>query len=238
MTRVVISQPMYFPWYGFMAQMSLADVYIWLDDAQFSKGSFTNRVQVKTESGIKWMSVPLDSGSKGAQIKNLIPAHKNWQASHNMLLSQSFKKQLYSDSVLSMHNTVTMNTDLIEILIESVETPARAMNILPKKILRSSQMGIEGNSSQRVLKLVQEVGGTDYITGHGALSYLNHEAFEKAGISVSYMNYVASPWPQSHGVFVPNVTILDLLSSVGSVDAAKYFVCSTQNWKDFKKQNE
>lgn len=46
MARVVISQPMYFPWFGFMAQMSLADVFIWLDDAQFSKGSFTNRVQV------------------------------------------------------------------------------------------------------------------------------------------------------------------------------------------------
>ncbi|MFT7595258.1 MAG: hypothetical protein ACI8R4_002586 [Paracoccaceae bacterium] len=47
MTRVVISQPMYFPWAGFLAQLALADVRIWLDDAQFSNGSFTNRVQVK-----------------------------------------------------------------------------------------------------------------------------------------------------------------------------------------------
>ena len=64
MARVVISQPMYFPWFGFMAQMSLADVFIWLDDAQFSKGSFTNRVQVKTDNGLTWMSVPLKKESK------------------------------------------------------------------------------------------------------------------------------------------------------------------------------
>ena len=40
---VVISQPMYFPWVGFLSQISMASTIIWLDDVQFSKGSFTNR---------------------------------------------------------------------------------------------------------------------------------------------------------------------------------------------------
>ena len=47
MTRVVITQPMLFPWPGFFEQLCLADVYIYLDDVQFSKGSFTNRVQIE-----------------------------------------------------------------------------------------------------------------------------------------------------------------------------------------------
>ena len=48
MTTVVISQPMFFPWVGMFEQIALADVYVHYDDVQFSKGSFTNRVQLKT----------------------------------------------------------------------------------------------------------------------------------------------------------------------------------------------
>ena len=48
MTVVVISQPMLFPWVGMFEQIRLADVYVHYTDVQFSKGSFVNRVQIKT----------------------------------------------------------------------------------------------------------------------------------------------------------------------------------------------
>ena len=47
---VVISQPMYFPWIGFLSQLSMANTIIWLDDVQFSKGSFINRIQIKNQN--------------------------------------------------------------------------------------------------------------------------------------------------------------------------------------------
>ena len=56
MTRVVISQSMLFPWVGLLEQMRLADVFVHYDDVQFSKGSFVNRVQVKTPDGVRWMT--------------------------------------------------------------------------------------------------------------------------------------------------------------------------------------
>ena len=58
--RVVISQSMYFPWVGMLEQIRLADVFIHYDDVQFSKGSFSNRVQVKQPDGTSaWMTIPL-----------------------------------------------------------------------------------------------------------------------------------------------------------------------------------
>ena len=50
---------MYLSWAGFLAKMALTDVFIWLDDVQFLKGSYTNRIQVKTPTGSNWMSIPL-----------------------------------------------------------------------------------------------------------------------------------------------------------------------------------
>jgi hypothetical protein len=224
---------MYFPWAGFMAQMALADVYIWLDDAQFSKGSFTNRIRVKTESGLKWMSIPLDNKGKNTRIMDLASKSSDWKASHASLLSQSLRHQPYLKDALEVFNAAIDKATLVETLIASAENPAEVMSIKPKRILRSSSMGISGSSWERVLQMVLEVGGTEYITGHGAANYLNHEAFESAGVQVSYMNYKPSPWHQSHGVFTPYVPILDLLSSVMAPQAASYLVPETVNWRNF-----
>ena len=59
MTTVVVSQPMLFPWVGLFEQIRLADVFVHYDDVAFSKGSFFNRVQIKTlEVGSKWFNGP------------------------------------------------------------------------------------------------------------------------------------------------------------------------------------
>ena len=59
MISVVITQPMYFPWIGMLEQMRLADHFVSYAGAAFSKGGFTNRVQVKTANGVHWLTVPL-----------------------------------------------------------------------------------------------------------------------------------------------------------------------------------
>ena len=50
MKKIVISQPMLFPWIGIFEQIKLSDVYVHYDDAQLPQGrSFINRVQIKTK---------------------------------------------------------------------------------------------------------------------------------------------------------------------------------------------
>ena len=56
---VVILQPQFFPWRGVFEQIRLADEFVHLDDAQFQKGGFTNRVQLKTANGPLWLTVPV-----------------------------------------------------------------------------------------------------------------------------------------------------------------------------------
>ncbi|MEC8198310.1 MAG: WbqC family protein, partial [Pseudomonadota bacterium] len=51
---VAIHQPNYFPWLGYFRKMIEADVFIFLDDVQFSKGSYTNRVGIRSGSGRRW----------------------------------------------------------------------------------------------------------------------------------------------------------------------------------------
>jgi hypothetical protein len=234
MTRVVISQPMYFPWAGFLAQMALADVMIWLDDAQFSKGSFTNRVQVKLPGGRKWMSLPLESKGSHMAIADLRAVGQGWRDSHRSVIQASLGTQpCFADAQSCMDAVFQSDATLCDMIIASGEALARQVGIAPAQTLRSSQMDVAGQGWQRVLDMVRAVDGTEYITGHGARNYLDHAAFEAAGITVSYMDYAPLPWPQAHGDFTPYVTGLDLIAAVAPADRATHLNPRTLPWRQF-----
>jgi hypothetical protein len=239
MTRVVISQPMYWPWPGFLEQMMLADIYIWLDDVQFSKGSFTNRIQIKWGDDRKWISIPLKGKGTNCLISDLQHNHDNWLRAHKEALKASFKKYHYQIETLSLLDDLNVSASLIDNLILSTELMAKRLKILPRQILRSSQLAVKSHSSRRVLDLVRAVNGSHYITGHGAARYLDHALFETHDIAVSYMDYNVKPWSQqgSEQSFTPYVTTLDLLAAEGHNKAREHLRPRIMSWRDFLALN-
>lgn len=232
MTRVVISQPMYFPWPGFFEQMMLADVYIWLDDAQFSKGSFTNRIQVNINRDRKWMTIPLEGKGTLMSIAELRPAGDSWIASHREMLRQSLSRLPAKADALELFDKATSEASLLDCLVQSAALPASFIGIAPGSVRLSSEMGVPGSSWLRVLDLVKAVGGSTYITGHGAAAYMDHEAFEREGVSVEYMNYSKTPWGNEEDFVSPYVTILDLIAAEGK-GALDRLVPRTVGWRQF-----
>ncbi|MEM9012105.1 MAG: WbqC family protein [Pseudomonadota bacterium] len=233
MTTVVISQPMYFPWPGFLAQMALADVFIWLDDAQFSKGSFTNRVQVRIGDAVKWMTVPLAGKGSHQIINDLEPATPGWSATHRDLLRGALQGRPRLEAALACFDGAIAGEEgaLSDLLIRSAEGLAEVLGIQPSRILKSSAMNVAGSGSARVLALVRAVSGTRYVTGHGAAGYLDHERFEAAGVEVAYMDYQVRPWDQGDIPFSPYVTALDLLSALPGAEARPCLNPVTRPWR-------
>lgn len=236
--KVVISQPMYFPWIGMFEQINLCDAYVNYDDVQFSKGSFTNRVQIKTNSsnGFNWLTVPLKNLKLGVLINELeIDNHKNWQKHHLELLRQSYKFAPYVNEMLELVSSLfdISSNNLGLISMKSMELVIDYFNLAGEKnFYNSSNLGILGSSSERVFQIVRYLKGTHYITGHGAKNYLDHSLFEKNCIRVEYMNYLRLPYPQQFSVFNPHVSILDLIANVGK-QGKDYIKSSTIYWKEF-----
>jgi WbqC-like protein family len=236
--NIVISQPMYFPWAGMFEQVKLCDTFIFYDDVQFSKGSFTNRVQVKspTKEGFKWLSVPLKSLRLGMMINEVeIDDTRDWKGQHDELLRQSYQQApFYADVrkiVDSLFNekyaTISeLSQKSMELVIDYFDWKAG------RKFYLSSRLQIAGSSSQRVFDLVRHFHGDTYITGHGAKNYLDHGLFEAAGIEVGYMDYKRMHYPQLYGAFNPHVTILDLIANTGK-EGDKYIISNTKKWREF-----
>ena len=237
MKTVLISQPMYFPWVGMLEQMALADVWVHLDDAQFSKGGFFNRVQIKTTDGTPWLTVPLAENKLGQRLNEAQPATHDWQRKHWTTLQQSYATGPHVAEMLALVESVFAagHASLAGLSAASMEALADSFEVMPETVLWSSEMAaIEGVGSERVLAICRELGAKRYVTGQGAADYLDHAAFDEAGIAVEYMDYEKRAYPQLHGDFTPFVSALDLLANCGQAGRdviAPRTVC----WKGFVK---
>jgi hypothetical protein len=232
-TTVVISQPMYFPWPGFFELVACADIYAHLDDTQFSKGSFTNRVQIKQPGGHAWMTIALADKGSFKEIRRLEPADPDFRLRHRDLVRQALRGAPHLDLALDLFDSVVQRPTIVDLLIASIEEAAQRLAIAgPRQWVRTGDLDLPGRSSSRVLDIVRRLGGTRYVTAHGAADYLDHEAFEAAGVSVDYVDYSLTPYPQLHGDFTPYVSVLDLVANLGA-DAASRLRPRTRPWRDF-----
>ena len=227
---------MYFPWVGMHEQLRLADDFVDYSDVAFSKGSFTNRVQVKTHSGMQWLTLPLHGLRQGQLIQEVrLDERQNWRRKHRSTLEQAYARAPFVKDLLSLVDEVfeTTNDSLAETSLASMKAVHRYFGFeRPLRWHLSPDLGIEGASTARVLEIVKRLGGTRYITGHGASAYLDHSAFDDAGIAVEYLAYQKVPYPQLHGDFTPYVTALDLVANCGR-DGSRYFCSDTQNWREY-----
>ncbi len=243
MSGLVLTQPMYLPWRGLFDQMRLSNVFVYYDDVQLPKGGgkkgrgFITRVQVKRLDGESmWLSLPISRSNSGFQlIKDAKFADQAWRRKHlatfkNHYVGTPFFDEVYFDLLTGIYD---FRTDFLsQFCINGMSRIAGYLGI-HRELQLSSDIGIPGDrsASQRVLDHCLYFGVKRYITGHGALNYLDHALFERAGVEVWYMEYSLSPYPQVAGDFNPYVSIIDLLFNVGQ-EAPRYLDSGLRFYKD------
>lgn len=223
---------MVFPWVGLFEQVRLAADFVHYDDVALPQGrSFITRVQIKTAQGPQWLTIPVRRGA--SLIKDvLIDDAQDWRRRHLGTLRQAYAHAPHAADMIELVESVYGRgfRYLSELNAHAIERIAGYLGLVPRFLL-SSQLPAQGRSTERLISICLELGASIYVTGHGARNYLDHASFEKAGISVEYMNYQKKPYPQLHGEFTPYVSILDLIANVGHRGAG--LICSgTQHWRD------
>ena len=227
---------MFFPWVGLFEQIRLADKYVHYCDVQYSKGSFVNRVQVKTAEGVKWITVPLKELHLGQKICDVrVSYEKDWRRQHLEVLRRAYDAAPFKFEMLDLVENVyaTEHKRLDELSRASIDAVCRYFGLdSGREFLDVRDLAVPGKGSRRVLEVVMCLGGDCYITGLGARNYLAHEEFDGAGVRVEYMNYEKLEYPQLHGSFTPYVTILDLIANLGR-KGDRLIRSGTTYWKEY-----
>jgi hypothetical protein len=223
-TSVAIHQPNYLPWPGFFAKAAQADVLVLYDTVQFEKRGYTNRVQIKGSDGLaRWLTQPVISkGRYYQEVREVQFAEPDWWVQHCKTLQLNYKRAPYFDRYFADlqarlqscgSDMTSCNKGLIAWVCQVLELPVR--------LLRASTLGVVSDDpTERLIRLVQAVGGDTYISGAGGFKYQDLDEFDRAGIRVLARRSSAPRYPQLWGEFAPGLSIVDLLFNCGPTSPA------------------
>jgi hypothetical protein len=225
--KVVILQPSYIPWRGYFHQIQKADLFVFYDCVQYDKHGWRNRNAIKTPQGSQWLTIPVNTkgcvnGGKSIQEIPII-WDTLWADKHIKSIKQSYAKAPFFKTYSPLLEQIYSRRDslLADFTCVTTELIARELGIGHTNFIRSSEIGAEGSKTERLIGLLKKVGASHYISGPSAQDYIEREKFDEAAISLEFISYDYPEYPQLHGAFQPQVTILDLLFNVGP-DAGKY----------------
>lgn len=209
--KVAIHQPNYLPWCGYFAKMSECDIFIFLDDAQISKGSYVSRTKIRSKAEPQWLTVPTRVHGQPA-IADVSIASEGWAKKHLQTLRQTYSKAPYVDEVMAIlepayqalgGNLSQANRRLIAVVADYLELE------LPTCL--SSALDVQSASDDRLIELILKVGGTHYLSGRGGANYQDPGKFKAAGIELEMKEYSPVPYEAPRYPFVPGLSIVDAL---------------------------
>lgn len=222
MTTVGIHQPNYFPWVGYFHKIARSEKFIFLDDVQYSKGSYINRTQYLFNDDVLWLTVPCKP-KLGTLIQETRVANDKWQEQHlNKIKSAYSKCLMFSELWPTFQNwlSVDANKNLSDINIYLIKEICIYLDI-KTEFYRSSEIdtGQQLTASERLVKLTNLVGGREYFSGRGAKKYQDESLFVKHRLPIIYSSFVEMPRAQNSTCFQHGLSILDLILNVNAFEA-------------------
>lgn len=218
MTRVAIIQPSYIPWRGFFDIIQAVDVFVFLDDVQYTVRDWRNRNRIKTQQGPSiWLSVPTKGGRDQRIVDVEIDDSQDWRRKHLASLRHSYGRTVFFEKYFPGISEILLTgpARLSEMDIALTRQICTWLGI-ERRFARSSELNPTGSKDDRLIDLVRKMDGDFYLSGPAARDYIQPEKFEQAQIQLAYHDYSGYPeYPQISSPFDPAVSVLDLLFAVG-----------------------
>ena len=220
---ISIHQPNYLPYPGFFHKVSHSDVLIVQDVTKFDE-RFSNRNKIISSTEWTWLTVPIKKNHKDYLLKDVqIFNDLKWNKVHRKKLESAYNKSNFFNKY---------NTDLNLILEQKWEMLLELnMAIIKKifdwlkiktKIVYESELGIEGEATNRLINICKAVNADVYLSGDMGHDYLNEELFKQNEIELKYQNYTPKQYNQILSrEFIPNLSIIDMLSNIGHEEVRK-----------------
>jgi hypothetical protein len=233
---VTAHQANFLPYLGFFEKISVADLFILVDDTQFVKrGPFgwIHRNKILTLKDPIWLTVPVKTHNAYHQLisQTQIADDPSWIRKHIRSIEFAYKKaphfEKYIEEIKAIYQCKTSHLlDLSQAFIEW------CLEILSIKIpmMLSSTLDIKGKGNDYVLELSQKSKATHYISGKHGADYLEPTTFEQNNIGLVFQDFECKPYPQIHSKeFVPYMSILDALFNIGT-EGTKELLKSGSNY--------
>jgi hypothetical protein len=186
---VAIHQPNYLPSIRFFDKMRSCDVFILLDDAQFTKNGFINRNRIQTGNGPLWLTVPVkNNGRFGQQIRDVeIDNSRDWASKHWKTIKQNYQKAKgfgpHAGPLEAIYSTKW--DKLLELNLTLIGYIRSNLGISPR-LKFASELAVTGQGTMRLIEICKKVEADTYLSGSGGGNYQDEQAFKDASLNLVY----------------------------------------------------
>lgn len=218
--RVGISQSNYIPWKGYFELISQVDVFVFLDNVQFTKRDWRNRNRVKSPGGNVWLTIPVESKGKfQAKISEMRVLPSDWKSKHLRTIEMNYSRASEFGSMFPWIKAVYEECPDDFLVEVNRHFTLQIMDFLGinTRVVGDEEFDLKSDPTIRLLDICRELGATEYVSGPAARNYLNIDAFKGQNIEVNWFLYGPYPrYKQPWGDFVDSVSVIDTILCTGT----------------------
>lgn len=227
--KAAIIQSNYLPWKGYFDIIHDVDMFVFLEDVQYTKNDWRNRNKIKTPNGTQWITVPVLSDLHNKIFQTKIDNSKKWTEKHKKSIHANYASSsyydTYKDDILGIYDKKFETISELNIYIIKLICKLLDLNI---KFFNSNDLAVPGIKNDRIIGICNKIGAEAYLSGPAAKSYIDESKFKDAGIFLEYKDYLGYPeYPQLWGPFDHFVSIIDVLFNCG--EESSYYIWG---WRD------
>jgi hypothetical protein len=217
---VACHQPNFFPWLGYFHKIRWAETFVLLDDALVQKtgGTYTNRTALAPGKTQSWLTAPIDRSFSGTlridrvQFSQLAPFRERMVTA----LRTSYARAPFFAGIWPQLEPLVENPEpLLATYNAHAIRGIAALLGLHAKVVRSSTLGIETTSTERLVDIVAAVSGDTYLYGGGAKDYQDDTMFLARGINLQEQGFRAPSYDRGAQPAIPGLSVLDALFFLG-----------------------
>ena len=224
MKLISIRQPGYFPYLGFFKKIESTDIFVFLDDVQYTRSDWDNRNKIKTSDGSMWLTIPILNKSKEFLNEVKIDNTQNWSYKHKSAIKFNYENAPFFDLYWRDIESILdkKHTKLFELNMELINYFKSVLQI-NTEIVFSSNLDIKSTGSQKLYEICKELKADTYLSGELGQNYLDLEIFKNNNIKIIFEKFQHPTYSQINSNFLPNMSIMDLLFNEGnnSIDILK-----------------
>jgi hypothetical protein len=211
-------QPVYLPGIIFFNKLALSDACMLLPHCQFVAHSWHQRNRIRNANQAQWLSVPVNANF-GQSIADASFANDHWRRKHLASLRHVYGKRPFFDAyfpqlerLLSAEysNLADLDIQLIRQLCEwlDVRTP----------LYDSRHHAFKGHKTELLIEVCNALGADRMVSNVGSAVYVDELLMSQHGITHHWQRFHHPSYTQG-GVFIPDLSVVDLLFNVGPAAA-------------------
>jgi hypothetical protein len=214
-----VIQSNYLPWQGYFDFIKSCDYFVIFDDVQYTTFDWRNRNKIKVNDSFKWITVPVHFSRSSCTTIEKTPINYDvpWIEEQKKWLKLGYSKAKFFDHFFDQFCQI-LNQKPITISQLNVALIKWLLDILKIKtpIYMSSELPVDGERTEKFINLLKHFNAQVYLSGPSAKSYLDYDLFKKKNLELRFKSYKYPEYRQLGDVFIPGLSILDLIFNVGS----------------------